>query len=254
MPGAAPIAPDDARRNPPRVLLAEDDRSSRLFLTGVLCDLGCDVDSCADGPTAVALARRRAFDLLMLDCNMPGGGAEHILERLRRHPEALSTRAPAIATTADLSEPLRQRLLAAGCTGVIEKPLSLKALSLMVKAVLPPKRALALLDDERGMVSSGNAETMRELRKLFVLELRQLEGELGELTLTPGRLGERLHRLRAACGFCGAAALSREALRLKFLIDQQHRIDDTHVQSLRNCLQQTVTALERRTASIGMPR
>lgn len=240
---------DPPARNAPLVLLAEDDRSSRIFLSEALCNLGCDVDSCADGPTAIALCRRQTFDLLLLDCFMPNGGADYILDRLRRHPEMPSAGAPVIATTADLSETLRQQLLDAGCLGVIEKPLTLKSLSHLVKAVLPPRYALALLDDERGMATSGNADTMRELRRLFVAELRQLDGELDELALIPAQLSERLHRLRAACGFCGAVALSREALKLRFVIEQKHAIDAERLNALRTCLLDTARALEQRIAT-----
>lgn len=77
-----------------------------------------------------------------------------------------------------------------------------------------PQTAPALLDDEAALDSvSGDATALRDLRGLLARELEQLERDLtkGDLAANPAELGERLHRLRASCGFCGAIALSRFA-------------------------------------------
>jgi HPt (histidine-containing phosphotransfer) domain-containing protein len=56
---------------------------------------------------------------------------------------------------------------------------------------------------------------MRALRKLFADELELLERDL-QVAMPDSRvLSERLHRLRASSGFCGAAALAAAALRLQ---------------------------------------
>ncbi len=231
------------------MLVADDDRSSRYFLVEALGKLGCDVVSHADGPPALDVARERRFDFLLLDCRMPRGGAEFVATRLRHGPHAASARSPIVATSADVSTPLRQRLLRAGCLGVVEKPLSIRALSSLLKSVLPASRSPALLDDAQALASSGNETTMRQLRSLFAEELRLLLDDLDALMATPTVLSERLHRLRAACGFCGATALAEEALRVKFMIDQQHAMSSGHLAHLRRDATATLDALLQQQSS-----
>ena len=51
------------------------------------------------------------------------------------------------------------------------------------------------------------------MRVLLARELEQLEQDLthSDLAMNMTKLGERLHRLRASCGFCGAIALAASA-------------------------------------------
>ena len=72
-----------------------------------------------------------------------------------------------------------------------------------------PALAQGALDDAAGLQACGDATVLRALRGLFAQELDQLPAELAPL-LAPAEtaaLRDRLHRLRASCGFCGAAEL-----------------------------------------------
>lgn len=82
----------------PRVLVADDDPSSRRFLGDGLRSLGAETETCVDGETALQLVRNVHFDLLLLDCRMPAGGALHILGNLRADSQARSADAAAVAT------------------------------------------------------------------------------------------------------------------------------------------------------------
>ncbi len=66
------------------MLVADDDPASRRFLGDGLRMLGAHSVECSDGVAAMEYARGDAFDMLLLDCRMPGGGALEILGRLRR--------------------------------------------------------------------------------------------------------------------------------------------------------------------------
>ena len=95
----------------------------------------------------------------------------------------------------------------------LEKPATVMHIHQIVVRHLP-QTAPTLLDDEAALDSvSGDATGLRDLRRLLARELEQLELDLtqGDLAANPAQLGERLHRLRASCGFCGAIALARLA-------------------------------------------
>jgi CheY-like chemotaxis protein len=201
---------------PPRILLAEDDDTSRHFLAEALRELGCAVEACSNGAHATALATQCRFDVLLLDCRMPGAGAAQILAGLRADPQAASRTSAAIATSAELDEALHAELRRTGFTVVLEKPFPLRTLEAALDMTLPPAPAGAAgwLDDQAALLSSGNVETVYALRSLFDDELRHLLQDLDDLARAPGEFGERLHRLLASCGFCGATVLARHAERL----------------------------------------
>ncbi|WP_447739164.1 response regulator [Rhodanobacter soli] len=74
---------DPAQAVPARVLVADDDPGSCLFLCDGLASMGARAEACTDGMTALQRARTESFDLLLLDCRMPGAGALQILAALR---------------------------------------------------------------------------------------------------------------------------------------------------------------------------
>ena len=95
----------------PRILVADDDAGSCRFLCDGLGSLGADTAACMDGNTALQRASGESFDLLLLDCRMPGAGALQILRTLREDVQARSADAPAVATSAEVAPGDRQMLL-----------------------------------------------------------------------------------------------------------------------------------------------
>ncbi len=71
------------------ILLAEDDTSTRQFLAAAIAKAGHDVIACADGleaaqELATALAKGKAFDLLLTDIVMPGMDGIELSARARK--------------------------------------------------------------------------------------------------------------------------------------------------------------------------
>ncbi|WP_235499562.1 response regulator [Frateuria sp. Soil773] len=227
-----------------RVLVADDDPASRRFLADGLRSLGADPHACADGAAALAHARSDVFDLLLLDCRMPGGGARQILEALRSDPTAASSDSVAVATSAEVGPGDRQQLLAAGFGEVLQKPCDLRSLQRVLALVQAGGCEAPLLDDDAALVSTGDARTMHALRGLLREELASLCGELDRLGADPGGFAERLHRLRSSCGFCGAAALSAQVIALQQRLAQGQPVAPLPVQRFREALLATLDALE----------
>jgi len=110
-----------------RVLLAEDHPLSQEILFEMLEDLGCEVDAASDGVEAVACARARRYDLILMDMQMPkldGLAATRAIRALPGHAET-----PIIAVTANAFAEDRQRCLAAGMNGHLGKPVTPDALA-----------------------------------------------------------------------------------------------------------------------------
>ncbi len=198
-----------------RVLVADDDPGSCRFLCDGLDVMGAYTEACLDGATALQRARAEPFDLLLLDCRMPGAGALQILTALREDERARSAESIAVATTAELEPGARQSLLDAGFSQILLKPCGLAALQEVLALVQPERQAAGMLDDQAALTATGDATTMRALRLLLREELALLHQELDALSRDPAGFGERLHRLRSSCGFCGAAALSTQTVLLQ---------------------------------------
>ena len=212
-PAVAPTQTEHPASASLRVLIADDDSGSRRFFTDGLTTLGAVAEACADGVEALARARAEAFDLLLLDCRMPGAGALEIITRLREDASALSADTIAVATTAEIARADHQLLIAAGFIEVLMKPCGLAELRRML--TLPSGSMTAMLDDRAALITTGDAATMRALRRLLREELTLLIRELDLLAKDGDAFGDRLHRLRSSCGFCGAASLSAQTALLQ---------------------------------------
>ncbi len=204
--------------------------------------MGAVADVCTNGLAALERLQVERFDLLLLDCRMPGAGALEILTQLRDDADALSADSMAVATTAELAPSDRAPLLAAGFSEILLKPCGLNDLQRVLTQ--SDRRGIAILDDSAAMMTTGDATTMRALRLLLREELAVLERELDQISVDRVDFGERLHRLRSSCGFCGAATLSTQTA----LLQRQLATADGAPVSLvrfRHALLATIQALDR---------
>jgi PAS domain S-box-containing protein len=108
------------------VLLAEDVRANQVVAASILKRLGLTVDIAADGAEALAKWRDGEFDLVLMDCQMPGVDGYQATERIRA--EESGGHIPIIALTANAFAENRQRCLGAGMDDFIAKPFELKRL------------------------------------------------------------------------------------------------------------------------------
>ncbi|TCT24435.1 Hpt domain-containing response regulator [Thermomonas haemolytica] len=196
---ATPAAPA------PRLLLVEDDPASAAFMAAVASAQPAQVHlvaNIADGESACAL---QAFDLLLVDANLPDGRGEHLLRLLRERGLVTA----ALAHTADPDPTLHARLREAGFAEVLLKPITAAALREALRRHLPGARP-ADWDDAAALAAlGGEAAHVQALRTLFLAELPQQRQRIVHAATHAdiSSLRAELHRLVASCGFVGAAKL-----------------------------------------------
>ena len=216
----------------PRILLVEDDPTSRAFLLAATEALPADVDSAASIAEAIALATRHDYALWLIDAHLPDGSGSTLLARLRARGLAV----PAIAHTASHDAGEHDALRAAGFATTIAKPLPGAQWQAAIRAVLDPAGAtggapaadagdalpepasIAVWNDATALAAlAGNADSVSALRRLFLDELPGVRDALAQASMQRDVDGMRdhLHRLRASCGFVGAARLDAAATRLR---------------------------------------
>ena len=105
-----------------KILLAEDHAQSRDILREMLEDLGCSVDLAVDGIEAVHCTQRHAYDLILMDWQMPRMDGLAATRTIRSEPRHRDT--PIIALTANAFAEDRQRCQAAGMSAHLAKPVT----------------------------------------------------------------------------------------------------------------------------------
>lgn len=103
------------------ILVIEDNRQNRYLVTFLLEREGHTVLQATNGMEEVALAEELHPDLILLDIQLPDIEGYAVAERLRQAPTLDDT--PIVAVTSFAMVGDRERALAAGCTGYIEKPI-----------------------------------------------------------------------------------------------------------------------------------
>jgi signal transduction histidine kinase/DNA-binding response OmpR family regulator len=109
-----------------RVLVAEDNEINQMVAEEMLRQLGYDVDVAANGRLAVAAAAGRAYDLVLMDCQMPemdGFEATRLLRAASAGAAGTPATVPIVALTANAFQEDRDRCLAAGMDDYLSKPL-----------------------------------------------------------------------------------------------------------------------------------
>jgi len=202
---AAKTAAKPEKMNP-KVLLVEDDPTTRAFLHAATRALDVEIDLASSMREALALADAACYSVFLLDARLPDGSGTELLTTLRRtHPDT-----PALAHTAVTDPAELQRLRDAGFNAAVSKPLSARDWQAAVRALLI-QPAAPLWDDAAALkILGGNSDDLDALRGLFV---RELQGQINTLDRAhtdqdDDTVKSELHRLRASCGFVGAARLA----------------------------------------------
>jgi CheY-like chemotaxis protein len=121
---------DDA---PVCALLAEDDLVNQMVVEQMLKLLGCEVDVVGDGEAAHRAAVQGRYDIVFMDCHMPGVDGYEATRRIRHDERRAGKRTPIIALTADSLASDRDRCTEAGMDGFMTKPVSSVQLSATIE-------------------------------------------------------------------------------------------------------------------------
>ena len=105
-----------------RVLVAEDNPVNQLLMRRLLERLGCAATIVGDGEKALAALAGEAFDVVLMDVQMPGVDGLQATAELRRRELSSGGHLPVIALTAHAMAEDRERCLAAGMDGHLVKP------------------------------------------------------------------------------------------------------------------------------------
>ena len=92
----------------------------------------CDVETAADGMTALAIVRARRPDVIFLDINMPGINGVDVLKSVKE----LDATIPVLMITANADNAIAAEAIKRGAFSYVPKPFDLKYLNHLVAAAL----------------------------------------------------------------------------------------------------------------------
>jgi len=201
------------------VLVVDDERKIVEVVGDYLRSAGFSVATAADGEAAVASARARPPDLVVLDLGLPGLDGLDVTRELRR-----ASSVPIIMLTARGEEADRVLGLELGADDYLVKPFSPRELVARVRAVLrrteggPPERERFTVGDV--VVDTGRREVTVGDRPV---ELTATEFDLlVELARQPGRVFTRAQLLDAIHGM---------------EVESYERTVDVHIKNVRRKLE-----------------
>ena len=105
-----------------RILVIEDNEQNMYLATFILEKHGSEVVQAWDGREGIELAGRAKPTLILLDIQLPVMDGYAVARELRSKPAVADV--PIVAVTSYAMAGDRERVLAAGCTGYIEKPIN----------------------------------------------------------------------------------------------------------------------------------
>ncbi len=113
----------------PRILLVEDNIVNQKMALGILKKVDAEVDTANDGLEAIQALTDNAYDLVLMDCQMPNmDGYEATAEIRSESSTVCNHKIPVIAMTANAMEGDREKCIAAGMDDYITKPVRPKIL------------------------------------------------------------------------------------------------------------------------------
>jgi PAS domain S-box-containing protein len=260
--GAPALVPTDAPRRAPggehgapaRVLVVDDDAIGREVAERMLRLSGYDVDVAESGQEALAALEHVPYDVVLMDCRMPGLDGLDATAALRRR-EAGARHTPVVAMTAAVMGGDRERCLAAGMDDYLSKPLRRDVLDSTVRRWVPAG------DEPRGGTADAadtvDLDRFAALRETFdgPGELAALVDEFVELAAQRlRRLGGLLaeddvegaadvaHQLAGSAGTIGAD----EAATLAQSVEAELRARTGGARDLVPALEEAIAAAERR--------
>ncbi len=146
--GHRPIHPAESAEpegpvlGPARILLVEDGLVNQKVALNMLRRFGCRTDVAGDGVEALERLAEAAYDLVLLDCQMPRMDGFTTVRALRERESAVGQHLPVIAMTAHAMQGDRERCLAAGMDDYLTKPVDREALAGILARWIPGRYLL----------------------------------------------------------------------------------------------------------------
>jgi two-component system sensor histidine kinase/response regulator len=215
-------------RTDARILAVDDHPINLMFLLKLLKKLGItQVDTAENGQEALDKITLQAYDLVLMDCQMPEMDGYTATHTVRLQEQDGTSHVPIIAMTANAMIGDRETCLNAGMDDYITKPVKPETLIGVLNQWIPATQNAQALAQELPPASPSTAPVDMEHLRLFTDGDREAEAEIFELFLSEADIniqslrqalqtGDQAawkaaaHKFKGASANLGAFALSEQ--------------------------------------------
>ena len=241
-----------------RVLLVEDNALNQELATELLQQQQIDVTLAHNGAEAVTLVQQQAFDLVLMDIQMPvmdGYEATHAIRQT--HP---ADTLPIIAMTANVMQADIDRAKASGMNDHLGKPINVGELVTTLSRylqgnddplpsvpVVSPESTPKVLDLTQGLsICGGNVELQQKLLRRFRQEQATVLAQLqNQMRAQQWQAAERsAHTMKGMAGNIGARPLSELAAEAEDTLQRQSPLSESQWRSLQQGVDAVLLAID----------
>jgi two-component system sensor histidine kinase/response regulator len=202
------------------ILVAEDDVVAQMVVKKIIEQAGYTLDLAGDGKEAIKALESRHYDLVLMDCLMPGMNGFEASQAIRNADSPrINSKIPIIAMTGLTAEDDKQRCINAGMFEVISKPFGPEALIPVIR------HCMAKIDGVDTTVDQAEVEVKQTwddgfLDNVIDQYLAEVPRVIGELQqgIDEGdsdKLGQVAHRFRGATDILNVSGLSARSRALE---------------------------------------
>ncbi len=156
-----------------RVLVVDDNETNLRVAELMLERMGCSVVCVDNGPAAITEAQEHGYDIVFLDCHMPGMDGYQVASKLREME--FTSYLPIVALTADVTEAARKRATDCGMDGHIPKPIDRHDLDRMLTRWAPDQSHHTYdVSSASAVVGHAATSTLSGTPKEDVLDVKRL--------------------------------------------------------------------------------
>ncbi len=120
-----------------KILVIEDNQQNMYLTTFMLEKQGYEVIQAWDGQQGIDAAVRAIPDMILLDIQLPEMDGYAVAKALKANP--LLAMVPIVAVTSYAMAGDRERILAAGCNGYVEKPINPETFLAQIEQFMLPR-------------------------------------------------------------------------------------------------------------------
>lgn len=227
------------------MLIAEDSELNRLFLDNLMTSFGVEFEFASDGKEAIDLLKRKDFDLILMDIEMPVLGGIEALRIIRKEFLPPKSNLPVIAITAHSGRTYCLELLKNGFDQYLMKPYKKDEIRNLIEFYSKETARQNLKGSfnnsnrlhENGRyydldylkeIAEDDEDFMNEMMKIFINEIpsnlsnAQKMAQNGEWE----SLGKLLHKVAPAFSFFGIHEIESEIHRLEEYIHFSKNLDE----------------------------
>lgn len=220
------------------VLLAEDNVFNQKLASTLLGSFGLEVTVVSNGLEAIDILRKKSFDVILMDIQMPGLDGYHATQKIRNE---LKLNTPVIAMTAHIMQGELEKCISYGMNDYLSKPFKESELYNVLYKCISGKAEIKTVPLQQGgaganaldlselkELAKGNNEFMKEMIEIFLeqnpLDIAQLEAAINENDFEA--IQATAHRMKTSVGFIGLKGLINVLSRMEELGSKKENMDD----------------------------